>query len=432
MRNCILAQVVEAEVTFVEQPFAMPLVLSSGAISVITQATARVRVQVGDREADGYGCVYLSDLWAWPEPELTHAERDAAMRAFCTTLARQLPTILHTSAHPLELGMTLHAHLENSPDPNRLPLLARIISASPFDAAIHDAVGIAMDRNALRLYDDVQPMPALDGLFDGKPGAACAAIRRVLANPPRRSCAGWWIVGKNDDLSRDVGPALKDHGYYTFKIKTQGKSAREDARRVVDIYRFAKSTGHRSPRLSIDSNCGNPDAASVAEFLESVLALDGDAYDAIEVLEQPTARDIAGHAFNWRPLTKMKSVVVDEGLTGVESMRLACEQGWSGYAIKTCKGHSFTLVCTAWAKAHGMDVVLMDLTNPNLSAIHSALLAATLPTSNGIELNSVQFTPDANASCREALPGLFDVRDGEHALPSADVVGLGSGLCGNK
>src|SRR6187402_2853032 len=99
--NC---EILSASVTFREQPFAKPLQLSSGTITEITEATATVRVRVDGREAAGRGSIYLSDLWAWPDPSLTHAVRDAHMRALGDTLAAHLPS-LTKGAHPLECGL---------------------------------------------------------------------------------------------------------------------------------------------------------------------------------------------------------------------------------------------------------------------------------------------------------------------------------------
>ena len=65
-----------------------------------------------------------------------------------------------------------------------------------------------------------------------------------------------------------------------------------------------------------------------------------------------------------------------------------------------------------------MTVSLQDLTNPGISLIHAALVGAHLPTINGAELNSPQFTPAANSEFVERLPELFVPRDGVHRLPA--------------
>jgi hypothetical protein len=121
------AMILAASVTFREQPFAKPLQLSSGTITEITEATATVRVRIGGQEAEGRGSIYLSDLWAWPDPALTHAQRDAEMRRLCLQLA---DAPWPGESHPLEAGLRLHARAAAmTADP--VPLLARLVCASP-------------------------------------------------------------------------------------------------------------------------------------------------------------------------------------------------------------------------------------------------------------------------------------------------------------
>ena len=86
------------------------------------------------------------------------------------------------------------------------------------------------------------------------------------------------------------------------------------------------------------------------------------------------------------------------------------------------------LVCAAWAKQHGMLISLQDLTNPGIALVHAALVRAHLPTINGAELNSPQFTPAANEELARRLPELFLPHGGVHRLPMETPVGLGSGL----
>ena len=94
--------------------------------------------------------------------------------------------------------------------------------------------------------------------------------------------------------------------------------------------------------------------------------------------------------------------------------------------MKTCKGHSMLLVTAAWAHSHGMPLSLQDLTNPGIALIHGALVGAHLPTINGAELNSPQFTPNANADYLPRLSRLFRPREGLHYLPVEVPIGLGS------
>jgi hypothetical protein len=182
------ARVLSARIEFVPRTLSPPLVLSTGTITEITEAQAEVRVRVDGREAVGRGSIYLSDLWAWPDPQLSHAVRDAAMQALCRRIAARLPELCGGEPHhPLELGMRLHDSVmalggtsepAESPDGpiERMPALGRGICLSPFDAAIHDAVGQALGISAFAFYDAPQPMPTADAWFPRRDRGSARAV----------------------------------------------------------------------------------------------------------------------------------------------------------------------------------------------------------------------------------------------------------------
>ncbi len=421
------ALVLDADVEFIEQRLTQPFVLSSGTIEVLTEARATVRVRTGRGEATGHGSIYLSDLWAWPDPELSHEVRDRALRRCCRNIADSLPRLVGgEAAHPLELGLRLHdavCHPQGAGVADELPPLAQAMCLSPFDAAIHDAVGRSLGLSAMRLYEGEASATSADRWFDGR--GAFAAIADVITPTPRDRFPAWWIVGKNDDLERDVRPQFDRRGYHCFKLKLHGRDVAEDVSRTHETCEAALGWGCQ-PRLSVDTNEACADAAFVLDYLERLRRDHPTTFERLEYLEQPTARDIAANPEDWRDVTPLKPVLLDEGLTSLDRLPLALEQGWSGLALKTCKGHSFALVAAAWAKQNGLIVALQDLTNPGISAVHAALFAAYVPTINGAELNSPQFTPSANARCMADWPGLFEVKDGQHRLDHLAPAGLGS------
>ena len=416
--------ILSVSVDFVDQPFAKPLQLSTGLITVLTEARVSIKVSVNGKEAEGQSNIYLSDLWAWPGGDLTHEEKDAAMRGACRTIADNLFALCgNKEAHPLELGLRLHESLDHlAPE---VPLLARAVCASPFDAAIHDAVGNALKISAFDFYGSHFPIPSADSLF--KQGSATAAIR-ALFQSPKAALPAWWIVSARDDLEATLKPAIEKSGYFSYKVKILAKDHREDALRVSEIYQAARQWGVATPRLSVDSNEGNPDTSSVRDFLHYLKECDSEAYGALEYLEQPTARDILAHPFDWHEVAALKPVLLDEGLTSFHLLGIAKQQGWSGFALKTCKGHSFTLVCAAWAKENDMLLSVQDLTNPGASALHSALLASHIDSINGAEINSPQFTPAANTAWLKNLGGIFHPQKGWHEVPAKNFTGLGSHL----
>jgi L-alanine-DL-glutamate epimerase-like enolase superfamily enzyme len=163
-------------------------------------------------------------------------------------------------------------------------------------------------------------------------------------------------------------------------------------------------------------------------YLEQLEAADVHAYNALEYLEQPTDRDIRHNVFDWREVARRKPVLLDEGLTDLSLLEESRRQGYSGLALKTCKGHSMLLACAAWAHQHNMLISLQDLTNPGIALIHAALVGSHLPTINGAELNSPQFTPAANEEFLPRLQDLFEPTDGLHRLPNAVPDGLGASL----
>ncbi len=414
-----------ASVRFLEQPFLVPMQISSGLITQATEARVTVSVRVGNREGIGHGSIYLSDLWAWPGANPDRTVKDARMRALCRQIADSLSDLCGPgAAHPLELGLLLHHEASSLTSSPRLPLLAAAVCASPFDAAIHDAVGHALGRSAFQLYETDVPIPSADHFFPQ--GGAISAIRKCLRQPVP-SLKAWWAVSMNDDLENTVRPAVQRTGISCFKIKILARDNVVDATRTADVFRAAVRWGI-SPTLSVDSNEGNPDAASVLEYLDSLERLDPDAYAALAYLEQPTSRDITASPQDWSKVAARKPVLLDEGLTSLDLLPVAREQHWSGLALKTCKGHSFALVAAAWALGNNLQLSLQDLTNPGYSAIHAFLFGSHLPTLNGVELNSPQYTPSANQPWLPALSGLFEPRFGQHNLRQLTAPGLGSSL----
>jgi len=311
-----------------------------------------------------------------------------------------------------------------------VPVLAQAMCLSPFDAAIHDAAGEALGISAMRLYEGKPAATSADVWFPaqkGGQGGAFEAIAQMLRPSPRDGFDAWLLVGKNDDLEKDVRPWVEGRGYRSFKLKLHGQDAAEDVRRTAEVTQAAIGWGTR-PRLSVDTNESSESAAFVLDYLQRLQKDHPEAFDCLEYLEQPTARDIEASPFDWRQVHKLKPVLLDEGLTSLDRLPLALQQGWSGLALKTCKGHSFALVAAAWAHANGLVIAMQDLTNPGWSAVHSALFAAWIPTMNGVELNSPQFTPQANMEFLQAWPDLFDVRDGVHRLGQTQPTGLGSSI----
>jgi hypothetical protein len=119
-------------------------------------------------------------------------------------------------------------------------------------------------------------------------------------------------------------------------------------------------------------------------------------------------------------------VVIDESLLDLRSLQLAREMGYTGAALKACKGQSQSLLLAAAARKYGMFLCVQDLSCPGASLIHSAGLAAHVPGVTAIEANSRQYVPAANAPWEERFPGIFRIHDGTMRTGTLTGPGLGA------
>jgi hypothetical protein len=122
---------------------------------------------------------------------------------------------------------------------------------------------------------------------------------------------------------------------------------------------------------------------------------------------------------------KLRPVVIDESLTDLEALLLARELGYTGVALKACKGQSQAVLMAAAGQKYKMFLCVQDLSCPGASLIHSASIAAHVPGVSGIEANSRQYLPAANDPWAKDFPGIFVIRDG--TLKTGALTGPGIG-----
>jgi hypothetical protein len=116
---------------------------------------------------------------------------------------------------------------------------------------------------------------------------------------------------------------------------------------------------------------------------------------------------------------------LDESAHDWRIVRLGRGLGWNGVALKTCKTQTGALLTTCWAKAHGMQLMVQDLTNPMLAQIPHVQLAAHVGTIMGVETNAMQFYPAASAPEAAVHPGIYQRRSGVVELASIHGAGFG-------
>jgi L-alanine-DL-glutamate epimerase-like enolase superfamily enzyme len=201
--------------------------------------------------------------------------------------------------------------------------------------------------------------------------------------------------------------------------------------RVVRVDRVAGEVQHQRGvthwHYSLDFNERCPNVDYLLEVLRQVKEKTPAGFDRIQYVEQPTHRDLKANRANvMHEAAKLKPVVIDESLLDLESLLLAREMGYTGAALKACKGQSQSLLMAAAAQKFGMFLCVQDLTCPGASLIHSAGLAAHVPGVAAIESNARQYVPAANQPWEARFPGIFHIKDGMMETGLLNGLGLGA------
>ena len=202
-----------------------------------------------------------------------------------------------------------------------------------------------------------------------------------------------------------------------MKIKLAGDDLAWDVERVLAVDRVASEVHTRrrtsSWHYSCDFNEKCENVEYVLDFFANIAERSPPAWDRIQYVEQPTSRYLKSHPENrMHQAAALKPVVIDEALIDYESLLLAREQGYSGVALKICKGHSEALLMAAAAQKLGLFLCVQDLTCPGYSFLHSASLAARIPGVAAIEGNARQYCTAGNVGWSERYPGMFHARQG--------------------
>lgn len=427
----------------------MPLKFGSETLTSVTCARAAITVEdASGRQATGWGETPLSVQWVWPS-EAPYAERYQALCDFCVRLAQQW-TSFDFAGHPLEIGHAFEqnvlpqqielANSEASPS-LKLPYLAGLVCCSPFDIALYDAYGQLHGRSVWEtlggdylshdLSHYLQPAEDSDVDFQGQYPADHLVARRA------DRLAAWHLVGGLDPIEEgdrngqepadDYPVVLRDwirrDGLKCLKVKLRGTDAEWDYERLVDVGKVARAGGVE--QLTADFNCTVLDPAYVVNILDRLAEKEPEIYEDILYIEQPFPYDLESNLIDVREVSQRKPLLMDESAHNWELVKLGKSLGWTGVALKTCKTLTGALLTLAWARSHGMEIMVQDLTNPMLAQIPHLSLAANIETLHGVETNAMQFYPDASAIEARVHPGLYRRSEGVVDLSTIHGAGFG-------
>ena len=441
-------KIVEVSHEFQEFQYRAPYMFGGRKVDRVTllDVTCRIRTRDG-REARGFGSMTMGNAWAFPAaPQEVGLP---AMKALAARLGR-ITAACDETGHPIDLFRVLEpAYLAGAVDQARasnlsvpIPKLATLVVASAFDAALHDAYGKAFGLSAYATYN--QQFMSRDLSADLGPDFRGEYPEQYLARQAVDDTPVFHSIGASDPLEAgDVKTALADglpntfeewiarDGLFRFKIKLNGGNLAADFERTVRIDRIIAralpARGVRDWKYCLDFNEGCPNVEYLLEYLRRLREATPDGFARILYIEQPTARDLIKDRDNvMHEAARLRPIVVDEALTDLEALLRARAMGYTGVALKACKGQTQAVLMAAAARKYGLFITVQDLTCPGASLIHSAGLAARVPGNAGIEANARQFVPAANAAWEPRFPGLFTIRGGVMKTGQLRGPGLGA------
>jgi L-alanine-DL-glutamate epimerase-like enolase superfamily enzyme len=439
-----------SELFFLPVTTRVPLKFGGETLTSITCARVRMKVKrINGIEAEGWGETPLSVQWVWPSA-LPYEERHDALCEFCRCIARAWQDY-PSQGHAIEIGhdfiegellRLLHGFNEQRAEGDAMPWLAALVCAAAFDLALHDAYGVAnevptyetyrapwMNRDLSRYLE-----PAVDRgdlTFSGKFPADYLLPQR------RDELMAWHLVGGLDaidetDLSgnepNDGHPVtlvdwIRRDDLKALKIKLRGNDLEWDYQRLLRVGRLALE--RKLLWLTTDFNCMVTEPSYVTEVLDRLRDLEPGIYAMILYVEQPFPYELEEHPIPVHAVASRKPLFLDESAHDWRNIRRGRELGWNGVALKTCKTQTGALLSLCWAQAHGMTLMVQDLTNPMLAQVPHCLLAAHSPTIAGVETNATQFYPMASEAEAMIHPGLYQRRNGIIDLRSVSGPGFG-------
>ncbi len=426
-----------------------PMKFGGRVVTSVVLLHVTVGVETCDgRRATGSGSMPMGNVWAWPTDGVTQDASLSAMIALGKAMADDAGKYADVG-HPLAITHDLAGSHDVRAEEittaaqlaEPMPVLARRVSASPTEAAIYDAYGKALGENVYNLLGEEFVGQDLSSyLGDDFVGEY---LDRYTLRRPKDQMPLYHLVGAldpltDDDVSEPVEDGLPEtlsewivaDGLTHLKIKLAGDDLAWDVDRVASGESVAAETQARRGCADWCYSCDFNEKCSAAQYVLDFLAQVGERAPAalarIQYIEQPTHRSLTDEPrYRMHEAARIKPVVIDESLVDLESLMMARQLGYSGVALKTCKGQSEALLMGAAAQKYGMYLCVQDLTCPGRSFLHSATLSARVPTVAAIEGNARQYCPAGNRGWQDRFPSMFDVTDGTLGTSVLDGPGLG-------
>ena len=411
-----LLRILDAKFVFQHHELSPPLVIGKGTIDTITEATCQVTLTNGTITKQGFGTVLLSHVWCWPE--VTDEDKDLALRGACETVAKAI-----TQQQPSDSLLGLGHRVISLSDQllEHLPPLARRVCCAPLDNAIHDAAGCLAGCSSFDLYTQHGTSP-FDATF---PGFGAASAIDSMLHQPKASVDAQMVVGIKTS-PKNVCDYCTLHSIRRLKIKIGSGDIELDVNHVIAVCKAMPPVdGYLD--ITLDANGCYESADKLTEFLSMLRHAAPDVAVCVSAIEQPSMSPETAERQLWSQISADTPLLVDETFTDLDDLKHANACGWNGLAIKSCRGQTLALLGAAWGHARGWKNTVMDLTSPNIAAIHTVLLASRISGVTTAEVNAAQFLrsgyenlPDGLQACILPIDGVLSVPDVTEGLVPAE------------
>ncbi|MBI3684528.1 MAG: mandelate racemase/muconate lactonizing enzyme family protein [Acidobacteria bacterium] len=426
----------QIDLSYEDYLYRTPIKFGGSVVDRVTllNVTCMVRNKSG-KTAKGFGSMPLGNVWSFPSRKMSYDVTLNAMKEHAGRIAKIMRGYKE-SGHPVDIGVALEpAFLKAAGEVSRelklaesIPKLCTLVTASPFDAAIHDAFGKAYGLSCYKTYGPDFMSKDLSHYLG--PNFKGEYLEQYVLKEPKPRMPMYHLVGAvdpitaadiqkrvNDGLPETLPEWIRYNGLTNLKIKLNGDDLNWDVERVVRVEHTTaevqKQRGVTRWVYSLDFNERCPSVAYLLDFLRKLKEKIPAGFGRIQYIEQPTARDLKANRQNvMHEAARLLPIVIDESLSDVEALYVARQMGYTGAALKACKGQTQALLMGAVAQKEKMFLCVQDLTCPGASLIHSAGLSAHVPGVAAIEANSRQYVPAANKGWDDRFPGIFRVKDG--------------------
>ena len=390
----------------------------------------------------------LGNVWSYPSQAVSYDQSLEAM----TRLAARIELLLCAYpkySHPIDIHWKSESAFRYEASrvssemklAEPIPFLCTLVTASPFDAAIHDAFGKANSINCYAGYGPAFMEHDLSHYLG--PEFRGEYLDKYISSGPKPYVFLYHSVGAldpisdldlrfriHDGLPETLADWIDKEAITHFKIKLNGADLKADVERVVNIERTVAEAqarrGVKEWKYCCDFNEHCKDVNYLLAFLHALKRQSPAFLQRLQYIEQPTNRDLKANMQNdMHKAAALVPIVIDESLVDLETFHLSRTLGYSGVALKVCKGQSSALLMAAAADKAKSFLCVQDLTCPGASLVHSVGLAAHIPGVSTIEANSRQYVPSANQAWVDKFPGIFKVSQGRFETAGLNGLGLG-------